>query len=306
MKFGKLESVENVSWSLPPDDRLSQDFLAGLEKQAELEIRFGAPAWSHKEWVGRIYPPEAKPSEYLYYYSRYFSTIELNTSHYRIPTREQARKWCDQVLPDFVFCPKIYQYISHSPSGLRDRDLHRLWFSFLEDLGVNRGPCFLQLPPTFDYSLKADLFRFIENWPTTEFELSLEFRHPSWFASGHILPALTQYLQTRGVGLVITDVAGRRDVLHSSISADYSILRLVGNDLHPSDFKRVEQWIRRFESWQVQGLQKVFLFLHEPADIHVPEIANFVLEQLQDIETLKIRPPQLQVQAPPQLDLNLT
>ncbi len=177
-----------------------------------------------------------------------------------------------------MFCPKIYKGISHSKMGLTDKALLREWLLFLNNLSDKAGPSFLQLPPYFDYSMKGILFRFLQNW-SDEFPLSLEFRHPSWFASGHILPALVEYLQSRGIGLVITDVAGRRDVLHSSISSKFVLIRFIGNELHPTDSLRIQNWSQKLETWKEMGLEKIFFFIHQPDDILLPEAAKFIKSQ---------------------------
>ncbi|MEN0060425.1 MAG: DUF72 domain-containing protein, partial [Bdellovibrio sp.] len=243
VEFGKLDNVDNVKWTLPPDVPSSIEFLRthfSLTKGTQFYI--GTPAWGRKEWLGKIYPAQTKPAEYLSYYAQNFNTIELNTSHYRIPNREQTEKWKSQVTPDFVFCPKVFQGISHSSAGLLDKKLLQEWYTFLENLGdSHRGPCFIQFPPSFDYGRKAALFHFLEQWPS-DFELSLEFRHPSWFQAGALLPALEKYLQSKKFGTVITDVAGRRDVLHTSVTSSFAMLRFIGNDLHPSDFTRASDW----------------------------------------------------------------
>lgn len=282
MEFGKISQIDRVDWTLPADDPLSISFLNSFEKDNQLQIFMGTPAWAHKEWKGQIYPHNAKPADYLFYYSRVFNCIELNTTHYQIPSEAKAELWLSKVPEHFLFCPKIYQNISHTPSGLSDTSLLKEWFSFLKKLQPNLGPCFLQLPPHFSYAMKALLFQFLQKWPV-EFELCLEFRHPSWFENGRILPALTEYLQKKKMGLVITDVAGRRDVLHTSISADFVMLRFIGNDLHPSDFSRAETWVKTFSKWKSSGLKRIFLMVHEPDDILAPEMADFFTAKIKSI-----------------------
>ncbi len=280
MEFGKIPNVDLVDWTLPPDDPISSDFLESLSSDKPFQILMGTPAWGHKEWIGKIYPPKTKATDFLFHYSRHFDCIELNTTHYQIPSEEKAKLWLSKVPENFRFCPKLYQGISHAPGGLTDLALLKEWFQFLSNLQMNLGPCFVQLPPYFDYSMKASLFQFLQQWPD-DFELTLELRHPSWFADGKILPALTQYLQKRRIGLVITDVAGRRDVLHTSISSDFVMLRFIGNNLHPSDFTRAETWMQRFAHWKSQGLQRIFLMVHEPDDVSAPEMAQFWTEELE-------------------------
>ena len=283
MKFGKLPSLEGVDFNLRDQSPLNRELHAGVSPGTNptLQILFGAPVWNAKSWRGSIYPADAPATAFLRHYARYFSCVELNTSHYRIPGAATVRRWQAEVTPHFKFCPKIFKGISHARNGLRDEALAKSWFQFLAELGPFAGPSFLQLPPYFDYARKSELFGFIERWPR-QFELSLELRHPSWFEDGQVLPALVRYLNSRRVSLVITDVAGRRDVLHDSLSAGTALLRFVGNDLHPSDFSRASAWIKRFESWRQAGLTKLFLFIHEPEDVAVPGMTRFFLEGLRD------------------------
>lgn len=180
-----------------------------------------------------------------------------------------------------MFNPKVSQSISHE--DLTNRNLLNQWFHFLEKLQPNLGPCFLQFHHFFGYSQKAQLFQFLKLWPK-EFELALEFRHPSWFENegAEIRVALTEYLQTLGIGLVITDVAGRRDVLHTSISAPFSMLRWIGNNLHPSDHTRAKAWAERLGSWSQKGLQRMFVFVHEPGNPEVIDMSDIMIQELNE------------------------
>lgn len=289
MEFGKLQNVDDVNWALPQEDLKSLDFLQSRPQNRTHQFYVGAPAWGANEWVGLIYPPQTKSNEYLSYYAKSYNCIELNTTHYRIPSAEQAQKWCAQVGEGFLFCPKIPQDISHRKNGLADQQSLRLWLEFLQSLGTHSGPGFLQLPPNFDYSYKQILFHFLKQWPI-DFELSLEFRHPSWFQNNQILPALADYLRTRNIGLVITDVAGRRDVLHTTISADFTMIRFIGNNLHPSDYSRMVDWAARLQTWCDSGLQRVFFFIHEPEDIQTPQMTQFAIKNLVEITGADLQP----------------
>jgi uncharacterized protein YecE (DUF72 family) len=270
MEFGKLEDISNVDWELPADDPTNASRVLG---KGDLRLRIGSPSWGNKHWRGKIYPKDAKDEEFLFHYTRSFTTIELNTTHYRIPNEATARSWLSQADRDFKFCPKLHKGISHERFGLVDKVLLKEWLTFLEVMKFNLGPCFIQLHEKFSYEEKHLLFRFLENWPS-EFKLSLELRHPSWFRQGTVLGPLADYMFKKKIGLVITDVAGRRDVLHSTISAPWVLLRLIGNDLHPSDERRVEDWAHRLLSWKKNGLEEAYLFLHQPDEIWTIEFVR--------------------------------
>lgn len=270
MEFGKLEDISGVNWNLPQED---EGNLTRLTPSDEFKLYFGSPAWGNRSWIGKLYPLKSKPEEFLYHYSRSFNCIELNTTHYRIPTADGAREWLTQVPADFEFCPKVHKDISHTRNGLVDKVTLSYWFSFLENMKSNLGPSFIQMHEMFSYAEKAMLFKFLEAWPD-EFELNLELRHPSWFEKGKVIPALTNYLHKRKIGLVTTDVAGRRDVVHSSLSTPWCMIRLVGNDLDDSDSKRAQDWAERILQWKKMGLTRAYVFLHQPDDILTVEFAK--------------------------------
>lgn len=271
MEFGKLANIRGVDWSIPPDDHKNPERFKS--QNAPLKIHVGSPAWGEKLWIGKIYPKKTPSDQFLYHYSRNFNCIELNSSHYAIPSEEKTYGWLKQVPADFLFCPKVHKDISHSSFGMFDPKLLKDFLAFMQNLQGNLGPAFIQFHENFSYGDKAALFKFLEQWPS-EFELTLELRHPSWFPDRKILPALGDYLHKRGIGLVITDVAGRRDVLHTSLTSSWTMVRLIGNDLDPSDESRLQDWSQRFIQWQSLGLKDIYLLLHQPDDILTIEYAR--------------------------------
>lgn len=277
MEFGKLDDISEVNWSLSIDDPGNQSRLGGEKKHT---LFFGSPAWAVKHWSGKIYPKTCESSEYLYFYSRNFNSIELNTTHYRIPTLENTIEWKSVVPKNFRFCPKLHKDISHDRVGLLDKKLLSYWTSFLENMSSHLGPCFIQFHENFSYDDKVLLFRFLENWPS-EFRLSIELRHKSWYQNGIVLPALSEYLHRKNIGLVITDVAGRRDILHSSVSAPWTMIRLIGNDLDPSDRLRLHSWSERIWEWTKLGLEETYLFLHQPDDLFTIEFSMLACQVFQ-------------------------
>lgn len=276
MEFGKLENIDEIDWVLAPDSTTNRQFLQTLPKR-NTDWFLGTPTWGSSTWVNKIYPSKTPAKDFLFHYSRAFNSIELNTTFYRLPETALIKSWTEKVPAHFKFCPKFPKDISHEMAGLVDTRLRQEWIRALSDFGENLGVTWLQLSPHFDYSQKTILFRFLESWPK-ELPLALELRHPSWFAHRQVLPALVDYLRKKSIGLVITDVAGRRDVLHASISAPFVLVRFIGNDLHPSDYSRAEEWCQRLKTWSQSGLQSVYFFAHEPDDIMCPEITEFLVK----------------------------
>ena len=72
--------------------------------------------------------------------------------------------------------------------------------------------------------------------------------------------------------MVMTDVAGRRDVLTIGATTDVVFVRFVGNLGHPSDRERLKQWVITLSEWVDSGIQEIYFFLH-----HFFKENNFVV-----------------------------
>jgi uncharacterized protein YecE (DUF72 family) len=89
----------------------------------------------------------------------------------------------------------------------------------------------------------------------------------------------------------MTDVAGRRDVLHLRLTTPILMLRFVGNDLHPTDYQRVKAWVQRIAEWRDLGLQTVYFFAHEPDNNSAPDLARFFMEEMNRVCDLGLPTP---------------
>ncbi len=280
MKFGKLENIEQVNFQLPSDAEGTGELLRKLPQRKEpLQLYVGCTGWNMKEWIGSLYPPKTKSEDFLYYYSRQFGTIELNTTHYRIPTLEIINKWRKTSPEHFRFCPKIPQTISHSRDLGLSKEQTQLFCENVSELGDKLGCCFMQLPPYFGFDRLNLLERFLANFPK-QIPLAVELRHESWFAEPEKTETLGRLLEKYQISPVITDVAGRRDVLHQRLTTDTALIRFVGNALHATDYSRIDEWVERLADWHNKGLKQVFFFPHEPDNILAPRIAAYFIEKI--------------------------
>jgi len=280
VKFGKLPNIANIDFKLPAQDPQTMRFLAQQAKPTSLpQIYIGCTGWSMKEWVGKVYPEKTKAKDYLKAYSKQFNTIEFNTTHYRIPSLDNIDKWKTESSPDFRFCPKILQAISHrNDLGLVSGQL-LAFCDVIQGLEEKLGCCFMQLPPYFGYDRFTMLKQFIQAFPS-DIPLAIELRHESWFNNPAHTTAIFDLLEANNIGTVITDVAGRRDVLHTRLTTNMAMIRFVGNDLHPTDYERIDEWVQRLKTWIDAGLSTVYFFTHEPDNINAPEMAKYLYEQI--------------------------
>lgn len=281
MKFGKLPSIENVDFALPTPPKETEQALRLLKSTPQKpEVYIGCTGWSMKEWVGRVYPTGTKATDYLKYYAAQFNTIELNTTHYRIPTISTVKKWVTTSDDDFKFCPKIFQRISHTKDlGLSSTNIidTKEAFSHFEE---KMGCCFMQLPPFFGADRIGMIERFLNKFPA-EIPLAIELRHESWFENKNATNEIFELFESKNIAPVITDVAGRRDILHMRLTNDICMVRFVGNGLHPTDYTRIDKWVVQLKKWFDMGLQKVYFFTHEPDNLLAPELALYLVEEVQ-------------------------
>ncbi len=274
MKFGKLTDISQVDFSLPPASGPAPNPLPAGEK---LPLYIGATGWSMPQWTGKWYPRGAKPTDLLQHYAKQFGTIELNTTHYRIPTPATIDKWYAATPADFRFCPKVPQRISHDRQLGLGQDALPQFIQAITGLQEKLGCAFAQFPPYFGTDRLGLLERFLAAWPTS-IPLAVELRHESWFATpGRQLDRLAAVLAKYDVAFVITDVAGRRDVLHMRLTAPRTLIRFVGNGLHPTDYERIDAWVERLATWR---LPETYFFPHEPDNLLAPELAAYLAERL--------------------------
>lgn len=272
MDFGKVENVGAVNFVLPPDNSRNQLFLDTLAPRNEaFRLYTGATGWTTKEWLGHYYPTDAKPKDYLQHYGRLFNSIELNSTHYATPNEQTVQDWYDKTPPDFKFAPKVPQVISHNRQLSNTADSVLRFAASVLGLREKLGVSFLQLPPTFSPQQLPELAAFLELFPVQQVPLAVELRHPDWFGNPKHSDKLWEVLQKNGVGAVVTDVAGRRDVLHQCITAPFVLIRFVGNTLHETDYRRLDEWAARIAEWQKKPIKEVYFFLHQPDNILVPE-----------------------------------
>ena len=272
MDFGRLPNINHVDFTLPSDHPDTANVL-GNEKADRSIIYTGCPIWTEKGWVGKIYPLKTVEKDYLHYYAKKFNTIELNTTHYRIPDDATLERWVKAVNPGFKFSPKIPQLISHAPDIMQMTDLMQYFIEQMFKLHEHLGVSFLQLPPTFGPKKLSHLLNFLDTIPA-EFKLAIELRHQDWFTDSIEVEDLFQYMKEKEISTVITDVAGRRDVLHQRLTSKKVLIRFTANDLHPSDFRRLEDWTNRLKLWLANGLEEIYFFVHTPTKIHCLELAH--------------------------------
>src|SRR3569832_1088587 len=238
MKFGRLEESElaPISWKLPSDPLTTQALLDTLPPRIQPpSVHIGCSVWTDRSFLGKVYPQGTSAKDFLKVYCQQFNTVELNTTFYSLPSIERVKKWKEAATPGFRFCPKMPRSISHSSKMDEQRRILDIFIDTVLHFEEALGMTFIQLPPYFQPSSMKALQKLLLCIPQG-FPLAIELRHPAWFSDTVAQQALFNFLLERGIVAVITDVAGRRDVLHQTLTTSCAFIRFTGNYLHATDY----------------------------------------------------------------------
>lgn len=279
MEFGKVDSkeVKSIDFSLPEDGLQTQKILKG-PAAGKTSVFIGCAKWGRKEWVGFLYPPKTKEADFLDQYARHFNSIELNAAYYQVPSAGTIQKWRqkvkDNAAGEFLFCPKFPNTVTHIKRLKGAESATEEFLNAITGFEEYLGGCFLQLSESFgvkNMAILQDYLQFLPEEPT----VFVELRNEQWFADPVIRKEVFELLVQNRKGAVITDVSGRRDVLHMEVTIPEVFIRFVGNGSghRESDFARIEDWARRLQSWQQKGLKRIYFFLHQHDERDTPLIA---------------------------------
>jgi uncharacterized protein YecE (DUF72 family) len=163
------------------------------------------------------------------------------------------------------------------------KELIRTHKHFKQKLGIP----FLQLPPQYDSTKINDLLDFCDEVALSGF--AIELRHESWFKNQAVLKHICNYFYKNNLTLLLTDTAGRRDVLHQRLTTKKVFIRFVANDLHPTDYTRMNDWITRLKHWIENGLEEIYFFIHTPTHSLMPEISIYFITEFNKRTGLNVR-----------------
>jgi uncharacterized protein YecE (DUF72 family) len=292
MLFGEINRklLNKTDFTLPKDPAANKAILA--KGKDHTKIHLGCAKWGRPEWVGKIYPKGTKEKDFLKYYGEHYESIELNATNYKVYSGEQLKSWADKIdNPSFKFCPKAHRSMCFlKNSEFRDR----VTKEFLENVrafGSKLGPVFF----THDEKVKWDaqgekeFFAYLETLPH-DITFFVEERWEGFFADKKLMERYYAKLRELKIGTIITDTAGRRDILHMQLTIPKAFIRFVGNSLHPTDFPRIDSWAARIKKWMDAGIEEIYFFMHMHDEGKSPELTQYVVESFNKKAKTKLPP----------------
>ena len=278
MQFGKIIEPGLIDFSLPKTANSTVNLLSHLDKNKEMAVFVGCAKWNRAELKG-FYPRGTKDE--LTYYSSQFNAIELNATFYNLFSPNQFKIWKEKTPKNFKFFPKLSQEISHF-KRLKNvaSDVNRFLDNVLH-LEKKLGTVFLQLHDNFDPDDFNKLANFIISWPK-EIPLSIECRNTNWFTAPVIFEEFYKLLEENKVSNSIVDTAGRRDIVHMTLTNEEAFIRFVGAN-HPSDYDRLDDWAMRLKEWKELGLRNVHFFIHQNIEESSPLLASYFIKKINTV-----------------------
>src|SRR5438477_1604304 len=194
-------------------------------------VRIGTCSFADEALVGHWYPKGVPPRERLRYYAGHFSTVEVDSTFYRVPTEEMVRGWAERTPAGFVMHVKAFGLMTRHPVRLEqlppdlregmpvdergrvDRpprelrgEVFRQFLSSLQPLreAGKLGGILFQLPPYVVW--KQSSLDYLE-WAREELggdEMLVEPRHRSWFEED-ARAELLRWLEEHRMSWVVVD-----------------------------------------------------------------------------------------------------
>jgi uncharacterized protein YecE (DUF72 family) len=132
---------------------------------AHAQLYVGSSGFSYPSWKPGFYPAGTPQKDFLAIYAQRLSSVELNTTGYRLPAEEQFRRWADETPDGFRFAVKMPH-----PNRLP------LFADRVRVLGDKLGPVRIVVQQARDDAFLARLLDSLD--PALRW--AFDFRHESW------------------------------------------------------------------------------------------------------------------------------
>jgi uncharacterized protein YecE (DUF72 family) len=129
------------------------------------KLHVGTMGWSYSFWKGNFYPETLASKEFLAYYATRFSTVEVDSTFYRIPRVQSVLDWKEQTPEGFLFSLKFPQVITHVKMLEHCQEETSVFLERVELLKEKLGVLLLQFPYTFGIEHVSLLRDFLQKLP---------------------------------------------------------------------------------------------------------------------------------------------
>jgi uncharacterized protein YecE (DUF72 family) len=245
-------------------------------------VRIGCSGWNYASWREQLYPKGMGPARWLAEYARHFDTVEVNSTFYRLASRNAVERWAADTPDEFCFTVKASRYLTHvkrladSPEkGFVLGEGIKRFYAGIEPLipAGKLGPVLWQLPPNFKRD-DGRLQNLLELAPPGRH--CFEFRHPSWFADD-----VYALLGEHDAALVIGDDP-QMPFQACELTAPWTFVRLHrGRRGRRGNYSpaEIERWAERIGGWRDDGLD-VYAYFNNDWEAFAPRNAATLMRLL--------------------------
>ena len=184
------------------------------------KVYIGTSGYQYKHWKGDFYPEDLKVKDWFEHYTRYFDTVEINNTFYKMADASTFTEWKKAALKNFCYAIKYSRFGTHRKK-LKDPKGHINYFmDRASHLGKFLGPVLIQLPPNWKRNIER-LKEFLDVTPT-EIRWAIEIRNPDWLSE-----ELYDLLREHNAALVLHDIIPNHP---REVTADWMYLRFHGQN----------------------------------------------------------------------------
>ncbi len=277
-------------------------------------IRVGLTGWGDHP---SLYSGVTASKDKLFDYTGHFLTVEVDTSFYAIPSKENVRKWCQDTPDDFRFVVKAYQGMTgHLRGDIPFESKNDMFNAFIECANEFKchgklGMLLAQFPPWFDCQAKNVQYLLYIRQQLKDFEVAIEFRNQTWYAEP-VVQQTMNFLQEHQFIHTICDEpqAGVGSVpFYPAVTAKKALIRIHGRNIHGwRNTGNAENWrkVRFLYDYNKEELQQLghhiteletkveelFVLFNNNSGLHAAKNAK-ELQGILDIKDVGLAPKQL-------------
>ena len=168
--------------------------------ESSSEVRVGTSGYSFEDWRGPFYPEKIDKGKMLDHYVKFFPTVEINSTYYRIPHPAVFANIVKKAPAGFDFMIKVPQSFTHRRTDLdKDRNDFVEAIRPVVESGLLSG-LLAQFPYSFKFSANSLEYLNIVRDAVTPHPLFAEFRHAGW-----VNRQMYDHLRAENIGYVCVD-----------------------------------------------------------------------------------------------------
>jgi len=222
----------------------SQPEAVGREQLGQVCV--GTSGYSFEDWRETFYPEKIEKGKMLDYYVKFFRTVEINSTYYRIPHPAVMANIAKKAPKGFDFMVKVPGSFTHRRQDI-DSDLAKYVEALkpIEERGLLSG-VLAQFPYSFKFCNDSLDYLSLLKQALSPRELFVEFRHDGW-----VNRTMYDHLRKEQIGYVCVDEPQLKGLLKPDVFAttDAAYVRLHG--------RNADQW------WQGGALRYDYSYSDE-------------------------------------------